>query len=616
MARKALYIDTWVGGASMFTRIAPANGYYKSTHIDIHRDYNQLTLKKKPVKISGSVVTDLIHWMHDGSPFDAKRYLYGNAGCIYSCDSDGTNWAKLRTLSAGLTATAQGALTFNNNYWYATDKTIGKYGLLNGTPAFNDDVFTDGSSNVDQENIISMTGAYTPPVAISESDTEKKTFIPNRDPLTSVLFKVVTKGTGNWTVTLHDSNNVSLGTVTISNASLVVGDNTFTFSSPVRMILGNEYHFHVTSTVADGTMRVYAANDLETAYFQTFFGILVGGTLWHPFIEHVNGWVVGNERYLGFFDQAIYNPNQIVLSAGFQVNGLAKDGEYVVASCFQGSTYDKAEKVRWYYWDGISPTWNFYRDVSAGVVNTAGTYNNALYAVHGQHTSLYRGADQPEPIFSLPTTNGKKIYCAPQSITSYQERMYIAYGYSGDDSAVPVGVYEYGRKDGYPTAFTGHSYTMSTGGDTISDNEKIGAVQGFGTDMMFSWQDDTSYGVDRVAETNDDADTGILIDIQRDNGILQKPKQFLNAVVSFQSLSAGQSVTLTIGFDNGLNITETQSVEGATQLVLQSTPNLRYRILQYQLELTSAAGIAPVIFSAYLEYDDLDTEINFDSNIL
>lgn len=614
MARKALYIDSWVGGSSMFKRIAPENGYYTSTHIDIHSDYNQVTLKKKPVKISGSTVTDLIHWMHDGSPFDDKRYFYGNAGCIYSCDSDGTNWSKLRTLGAGLSSTAQGALVFNDFYYYATAAAIGRYGKLSGTPAFNDDVFSDGVTNRDQYSDFGIE-TYTPPVAISESDEDKKSFVPNNEPYITIAVYVVAKGTGDWTVTLHDQNDVVVATDTVANASLTNGQlNNFTFSAQVRMILGNEYHFHVTSTVADGTVQTSIADDLNTVYYSNFFSILVDSTIWHPMIEHVNAVIIGNERYLAYWDQALYNPNQITLAAGYQVNSLAKDGEYVVASCFLGDSYDDAEKVRWYYWDGISPTWNFYRDVSAGVVNTSGTYNNQLYAVHGQHTSLYTGADQPQPVFSLPTTEGKYIYSAPQSITSFQERMYVAYGYQGDDDRVPVGIYEYGKKDGYPIAFVGHSYTMSTGGDTISDNEMIGAVQGFGTDMLFSWRDDTSYGVDRIMETNDAEDTGILLDIQRDNNLYQKPKQFMVAVCSFEALTEDQEVALTITFDNGNSISASATTVGATQLVVQGTPNNRYRTFQYELVLGSGLGVAPIVYSIYLEYDDLETEVNYNNS--
>jgi len=608
MARKALYIDSWTGGASMFKRIAPDNGYYRSSHAEIQADYNSFTLKKKPVKVSGSVVTDLITWMHDGSPFDTKRYYYGNGGCIYESDSSGSSFAKLRTVTDSF---GQGALVFNDFYYYATGDAIGRYGNLSGTPAFNDDFLSDGVTNRDQfSDFGSQT--YTPPVAISEADADKKSFVPNNEPYITIAVYVVAKGTGNWTITLHDQNDNSLGTSTVTNASLTNGQlNNFTFTSQIRLILGNEYHFHVTSTVADGTVQTSVADELETVYYSTYFSILVNSPIFHPMIEHVNAVIIGNERYLAYWDQAIYNPNQITLAAGYQVNTLAKDGEYVVASCFQGDSYNNAEKVRWYYWDGISPTWNFYRDVSAGVVNTSGTYNNQLYAVHGQHTSLYRGAESPQPVFSMPTTEGTYVYCNPQSITSFQERMYIAYGAIGNDPNVPVGIYEYGKKDGYPVAFTGHAYTMSTGGEVLTDNQGIGAVQGFGTDLMFSWYDGSTYGIDQVTELNDAEDSGFITDIIRDNGIYQKPKQFLVAVCSFEALTTGQSVELTLTFDDGTELSNTVNTVGATQLILEGTPNLRYRGVQYEITPTSGNGIAPIILSLYLEYDDLDSEVNY-----
>jgi hypothetical protein len=44
------------------------------------------------------------------------------------------------------------------------------------------------------------------------------------------------------------------------------------FDVPCNLTTGASYHFHVTSTVADGTVRVATAADLETvSYIQNYY---------------------------------------------------------------------------------------------------------------------------------------------------------------------------------------------------------------------------------------------------------------------------------------------------------------------------------------------------------
>ena len=59
--------------------------------------------------------------------------------------------------------------------------------------------------------------------------------------------------------------------ITIANASLTNGVVTY-FNVPANVTALDSYHFHVTSTVADGTVRVGTAADLETcSYIQNYY---------------------------------------------------------------------------------------------------------------------------------------------------------------------------------------------------------------------------------------------------------------------------------------------------------------------------------------------------------
>lgn len=112
---------------------------------------------------------------------------------------------------------------------------------------------------------------YTPPVAISETATNKQTFVPTKSKLTRIWIYPVAKGTWNWTVTVHDASNVVQAVITIANASLTNGVVNY-FNVPANVTALWTYHFHVTSTVADGTVRVGTAADLETvSYIQNYY---------------------------------------------------------------------------------------------------------------------------------------------------------------------------------------------------------------------------------------------------------------------------------------------------------------------------------------------------------
>jgi hypothetical protein len=128
---------------------------------------------------------------------------------------------------------------------------------------------------------ISATNTYVVPTSITEGATAKFNFTPEKPSYnTDIDLYVVDKGTGNWTMTIHDSNNnkvqmpdqhnfsnkTTTGVVTIANASLTsAAVNTFSidWDNPVPDV---GYHLHLTSTVGDGTVKVATANDLNTLY--------------------------------------------------------------------------------------------------------------------------------------------------------------------------------------------------------------------------------------------------------------------------------------------------------------------------------------------------------------
>ena len=140
--------------------------------------------------------------------------------------------------------------------------------LTSSSPSLVSFTAVGSTDNIDQS--LDPTGAYantyTLTTAVNEWATHKQTFVPTKSKTTRIWVWVVAKGTGNWTLVVHDASNVVQATATIANASLTNGAfNYFTVPSNVTAL--GTYHFHVYSTVADGTAKVNTAWDLETCSF-------------------------------------------------------------------------------------------------------------------------------------------------------------------------------------------------------------------------------------------------------------------------------------------------------------------------------------------------------------
>jgi hypothetical protein len=264
------------------------------------------------------------------------------------------------------------------------------------------------------------------------------------------LIDVDVKGTGDWTVTVHDSNNREIATDTITNAVLNIGDNVFGLGG-ARIEPGEQYHFHVTSTVADGGVDTETATDLEGAYFEVRYKTIIGDADFNPMSEMLGGWAVGNDRYIGFFDNinGEYNPTRVVLAPGFQVRSLYRTSEYLIAEAWRGQSFAEAEEGRRYYWDGIETTYNFFEDLPMGGSNAAAPYRNNLVGVYGNQGGIYTGGEEFQKVIdNIPKiTRGKKIEVYPGAIDEYDEKLVIGYCAVTDDGTnFEQGVYQFGSQ--------------------------------------------------------------------------------------------------------------------------------------------------------------------------
>lgn len=633
MATVQKTISKWNGGISASQKSGLPNSFRFAKHLDIFSDDDSVTLLPTPIKDTASVVTGLVRWMVSAIPYIDSRWGYDDAGNIYSTSAYLT-WTLRRAV--GGDSIGQGLLVFSNFLYYATATTMGRGGLLSagvGSMAYDNDYLSDGTTNLDL-SVTASGNTYTPLTgAPSETATNRETITPTKDPLKTIAIYVTAKGTGNWTVTLHDSLNNSLGSATIANASLTNGAmNSFTFSTPARIDIGTSYHFHVTSTVADGTMQTGTASDLETSQHKTYFGILVSNDF-HPMAQHTNGVggtvIIGNDNYLAELVPGVsYDPNKIEIEPGFTIRGITRENEYIVAYAWRGESTDITEEGKLFYWDGIQPYYNYSKPVSGGVPNAMGNYKNRVFSVIGGRGIMTLGTEPFQTIQSAPNLGrGKIIEVLPGAMASWQNRMHIGIGTNSTDSTSLIqGIYEYGNQSDRATSSNSVStevlnfaYTMSTGDETGA-TMRIGCVAVFGVDMYFSWKSQAgTYGVDRVTVSNDPATTGsweslIDDDTAGKSGFVSAPhhqKESQRLIIRYLNLPTGCTVTPKYKLERAASWTYGTGTDIGTAGTTFCTMDIgqRYYEIEFGFDLVATTGY-PTILSITHEFDPLKDETN------
>ena len=571
-------------------------------------DPTYLTMSRVPTKISGSTVVALPTWAEDGSPHDTNRYFVDEGGNIYEEDSGGTV-TNLRTVTG---CAGEGLKVFDDFLYYALASELGRYGKLSGTPAFNDAFLSDGLNDVDQSG--GGTGdVYATTTAIDEGATHRQTFTPDNDPLKTVIINVSDTGDDpTWTVTVHDYYNNVIGSKTIAWADMSTGDMSFTFSTPLRLVIGNEYHFHVTTSTTTGAPAVVSETnaDLEDAEFSTLFGVLIDATF-HPMVSIEDVLVIGNERYLATWDQATYEPNQIALEPGYEVRAMAKFEEFVVAAAFKGGSMTEAEECRLYFWDGIIAgeivSYNYFTDVPVGVANTIYNFKGELIGVYGHTGKVYKGSDPFLGVVNeVPKlARGTKVEIYPGAISDYDGRVLIGISASTDDTDLEQGVYEYGHQsDLLPESFN-YPYLISTGTTT---EIKIGLVKRIGTDIYIGWNDGAAYGLDKISVGDSASASGTWESLIFDGGNPEQQFLPIKLIIQFEALTANQSVTPKYKLDRAAAWTsgDTEDTVGATYVELPIFT--RCTEMQWGIDLVSTSNTFLKITGIILEYEPLTSE--------
>lgn len=516
----------------------------------------------------------------------------------------------LSGLSTQIMVNTAGLVAYYKFNGTAVDATSNSNDLtLQNSPVYSSDVpYPSPTTRLDIDQSATTVGnTYTTPVAISESATQKKTFTPAKDPQKGVAFLIAAVGTGNWTVTVHDQYNNIIATSTVLNANLSTGYYEFTFSPNWRPLTNftNQYHFHITSTVANGTVTTGTSSDLETVSFRTYFGFLVNQSEWHPGARMLNFIVFGNERYVAKYEAPLYFPNQIVLPAGYVVRCFGYWREYLAIGVQKGANIYDNDTGRIYFWDGIAPTFNFFIDVPEGGINALYGSKGNLYVWAGYQGNMlvYKGGDSAEKIKQVPKiTTDKYMEVYPGAVNMWKTLLRFGVAGNGDSTVIEKGAYTYGSTNARYEESLSYDYPISTGTLT-GTTTRIGMIAVINKKLLIGWQDNTAFGVDYVDDANPVYPTGTVEFLVQDDEAQWKEKELVQLVADSNPLLTGQTVALKYKINGASTWTYPDVVTEDARIARAIISDGRYNEAQVGVDLATSLSVGPELLVVAAERD-------------
>jgi len=670
------------GGNSIDPKLAVANSFFASQNLDFRTTPSQMTVLPQSRQVTGNL-TDLITAMDQDQT--GVRWGVGNKGSLYKLST-----SNVVTKVAQLSENGSAGLYYNqvSDTLYIPGQTaMSIYGKLSNNPVFTDKNFDFSASQADgcvlvynpdtnyfdgnagvRNNAQSInqvgitnssqvtsncTAAYTLPTSISEIYGNYCFFAPDIEPFHSIDVYISNKGTGNWTLTLHDSSNNTLATVTVTNANLKSNAyNKFKFSGPIRALVSASqtgssatYHFHLTSSVNSdtATAAVYSANDLTGCDFLLYAYRLVStNNGWHPtamfIVNNVASLCIGNGQYLStynFGNDANPTNTQWVRHAlyfkpGFEVCGMTTNNQYLVIAAEKRSTNASrnAQAGVLYFWDGTTTYPNFTIEIPNGSPYGLYTFNNVTYFTVAGSLYAWSGGQTVIKVRKMAYQNTDYLNAVdstivnPNMTTSRYNLLMLGYPSSSTNVNLGYGIKSWGTVElTFPNSF-GDSYQQSHGyyyNNTAGiTNLQLGCVYNFVDSMYSTWSytlgGTTYYGIDVVDNFSLPATNFSWQSLIYDGGVRYKAKKGLRLKINFLPLPAGVTLTAQYNLDrSGWVSSDPASGNSYTAAtgdtsVLVEFDNMRFFEFQYGFFGTISGSTAPVITSIAFEVDPLVDE--------
>lgn len=622
--KPVVVLQNFYGGVATDEKLGVKYSHAYSRALDFRKKPSQMSVLPGARKISANTVKDLIQNIVQAP--DGTRYAVGDQGFVYRIST-----SNVVTVLGNIDSGAHGMeyRADTDSVYIASAQTVSRIKTVSTAPNLQPAKYATSESTDSKASRKDGAQTYTVPTAIDESSVNKCEFLPDIEPFYSAKVEVVAKGTGDWTLTLHDAENTTLGSATVTSASLINGELAeFVVSTPVRMLVkpnARTYHFHLTSTVADGTIACATKDDLNTADFRIVATRLVNSSNgFHPIVNFQQYTCIGNERYLSAWEPLSDDPtnaewqrHRLTFPPGYEVCGLASTDEFLVIACEKRSTNASKDfqDGKLFFWDGQATTYNFFIDVPEGSPQSVFTYQNLVYMIINGSLCVHTGGKNITKVRTLPNTDSEfsdasdDTIVYPNMLAVRRNILMIGYPSSTTNTSLEHGVYSWGSIDkNYPQVF-GYNYTMSTATRTYDGVNalRVGCVRSFGDELYLSWRDDSKsfkYGLDIVDNNSDPASTASWESLIFDGGAVFKRKNALRFRIDTKTLPSGVTITPKYKLDRASSWSYgTEFTSGTSSIT--NLGNKAFREIQYGFDVACTGTTTPEILSVAFEFDPL-----------
>lgn len=625
-------LSSFFGGWSTDKQLGTGAQFYYSSHIDFRKNPSSFTLLPQPRKADAGTVADLVLAMDQLN--NGVKYAAGDAGWLYKITTAGV-WSPVSNIGE---AGGAGLLYRSDvDHLYMTGQSkVARIPRVSNGGSIQPNWFANGVSTCTTCSKTGGVNTYQPPTAIDEiNPINRRSFTSDIEPLYQIGVKVVAKGTGNLTLTLHDDANTNLGAVTILNANLVNGKvNYFTFSSAIRIQRGDNgggsaltYHYHVTSTVADGTVQTTTANSLADCDMELWANALVvTNNNLHPITQFSNKTLIGNGRYVASYEPLQNNPttadfsrHKLTLPPGFEVCGFGQKNLMICIGAEKRSTSGTFQEGMLFFWDGVSTTYNDFWPVPEGAPESLFSHKNVVSFIAGGALYQMKGGDEPIKKRTFRGTDSEFSGIAdithvyPNMMTVRHGVHLMGYPSTTTQQNLEYAIYSRGTvTTEYPDSF-GLNYSMSTGStkNNGSNNLKLGMIKSYGDTFFMSWRDDSAspktYGVDIVDNTSSPASIASWESLQFDDKRRFAYKKAGYVIVTFESLPANCTITPKWRVEGGGGAwtygDTTLQTTNDTFIVSALPPPTQYQYIEFGVDITCTGSISPEVSGVYLFTD-------------
>lgn len=609
-------IQQFYGGQSSDEAIGTQASFSYSRAMEHRRNPSQLSVLPGPRQIG--VCNDLI--LNMVQVRDGTRYAYGDQGNIYKIDTSNvlTYLNKFSTGSDGMLYRSD-----SDAVYFATQTDVRRYYPVSNNPTF--DQTYGASKSIDSAAYrTGGTSTYTIPLVIDEN--QYISFQPDIEPFYSQKVNVVTKGTGNVTMTLHDGLNNSLASTTITAANMTTGLTEWLYSSQIRALVkpnARTYHLHFTSTVADTTIACSTSGSLNTADYELWAYRLVDtDNNFHPMAQFQQFILIGNERYLSVWEPLTdssppnieFQRHRLTFPPGFSVCGIAVTDEFAVIACEKRSTNGTKDfqEGKLFIWDGAGQTYNQIVDISGGAPESIRSHENYPYFVVNGVLCAWGGGKniiKVRTIANLSNTYTGTIdntHNYPNMMDVRDNMLHLGYPSITTNTSIEHGCYIWGSLEkNYAPSFN-YAYVASSHQTTNTGSSiQTGCVRNFGDEMYMSWKDSTgAYGLDIVDNLCTPAPVFKFRARRFDAGAVYRDKQALKMSIVSGTIPSGVTVTPTYSRDGAAYETATAMSTSDTVEVSAIRQGLFRRILYgFDGVCTTAVTTSPVIYAVTMQYN-------------